>query len=690
MKEKYNKTSIHVWTPLIGFDKDAIDRGAGEVLDRIPFVPDGVSTFLYHMDFIMEHHGMEELRLLPPDMCSYAGSERNGHRERQEWTNYEVRDLVAELHKGGTDVYLSIMADLLDNKFHKEWIYEHPEIIYDAKTEKGAFNVLRRFKDGSFFEDFFIEQLSQVLADYGFAGFYPTDLFCPMCLRISMGDYSSDMLEQFTLHTGVALPAVIWAGMGEDSEAEKTRRGQWLWKEYRAEWIRFYAWRWGVFWKKLCERLHALGKKVLSLGVYCTDPFENLYCMGIDLKLLAEAGVDGLVPNVVPTGMRLQHPDWRDPYHNYMNMLPMISAYVPEEKLYTMLGVRDDTEEWDLIHQVPCNLERDIFMMTGFMQVTKEGMKRCTDGFMVCLGDSLTGEDWQWLKERFDIGLFSGAAESISPIVIWSDAAFDAMLPSYIETRRWTHHKYAYEMCRRGSLMNAIARIENLDAVNGNLFVPNFDLLPEEEKKSLVAYDRGAVICTAMKGFRPEAFGIVPDIYMEDKFAKYPACAFAYGCQIEDQTRVEIEALLGTDDGAEEFTGAAGDIPEYEFTILKETLKFSKVTEGFADALALLLRKTGRELLTCNLPITVTRLQNGHYRVAVFNPSLTSYGYAIISCAEVVKHAESVGTFPLLPVKYMHAVTERLGFLNSIQDGTKKHFRIKVAPGGMSIFDVEI
>ena len=161
MTMKYGKTQIHVWTPLIGFEKEASDKGASGMLSKIPFVPDGVSAFVYHMDFIMQHEGMEEERILPPDMCSYAGSARNGERDRQEWTNYELKDLLAELNKSGTETYLSIKADRLDNRFHDEWIYEHPEVIYDAKTGKGALNVMRRFADGTFFEDYFIDKLCQ-------------------------------------------------------------------------------------------------------------------------------------------------------------------------------------------------------------------------------------------------------------------------------------------------------------------------------------------------------------------------------------------------------------------------------------------------------------------------------------------------------------------------------------------------
>ena len=689
MKERYGKAEIHVWTPLIGFDKDKRDRGAGAMLERMPFTPDGVSLFLFHMDSIMQHEGMETEKTLPPDMCSYAATSRNGQRERQEWTSYGVRDLVSELSAAGTETYLSIMANPMENRFHDEWIYQHSEVIYDARTEKGALNVMRRMSDGSYFEDLFIEKLCTTLTDYGFAGFMPTDLFCPMCLRISMGDYSSDMLEQFAEHTGITLPKEIRAGLGDDSVPNKCMRGDWLWKEQREAWIRFYAWRWGEFWKKVCSRLHAIGKKVISLGIYCTDPFENLYCMGIDLKMMAEAGVDAFMPNPVGTGLRLQHPDWRDPFYQYMNILPLLSAYVPDQKLLSMLGVRDDTEEWDLLHHAPCNLERDIYMQTGFMRITKQGMKRCIDGFVTCLGDSLRTEDWQWLKERFDVGFCDQAEESASPVLLWSDAAFHAMLPAYIKTRRWTVHKYAYEMEKHGTLLGAAARTEDLEAVSGVLFVPNFDLLSDEEKKAVAAYKRGAVVCTATADFRPEEWGIEPDIFFTDAYSSQPACAFAFGTQLSDETCGQIDALCAEDDGTENFEGEPADMPEYDCTVLRETLRFSKVTEGFCRALALLLRSTGTEAVTCSLPIKVTRLRSGQYRLAILNPSLLHYGYAVVSCQRPLRAVDNVSLYPVLPVKFLHAADQKpLGFMENASDGTQRHFRVKVAPGGMTILQL--
>jgi len=178
MGKKYGKTEIQVWTPLIGFEKTDEDKGAKGMLGNIPFTPDVISAFCYNIDIILQHPGMDKEFILPPDMCSYCASERNGFRERQEWTNYDLRDLIKNLNAEGTEVYLNIMGNRNDSRYHDEWIFHHPEIMYDEADAKGSLNVFRRFKEGGFFEDFLIDKLCETLMDYGFAGFSPSDLIC--------------------------------------------------------------------------------------------------------------------------------------------------------------------------------------------------------------------------------------------------------------------------------------------------------------------------------------------------------------------------------------------------------------------------------------------------------------------------------------------------------------------------------
>jgi hypothetical protein len=607
-------------------------------------------------------------------------------RCRQDWTNHDLRTLMRSLADKGVEPYLGIMGVELGNRWHDEWIAEHPEVRFALRGTEYGYNVLKRMADGSYYEDFFVDKLCQVLTDYGFAGLQVADNFCPSPSTLYHGDFSADMLGQFIDHADIDVPAEIRDGLDNDSCAMREARGDWIWGTCREEWVEFNAWRWEQFWRKICGRLHEIGKKTIVLGMYCTDPFETLYCKGIDLQRLVRAGVDYLMPNIVPTGLRLQHPDRPDRFHRYMTLAPLTAAFVPGGKLLSLLGVMDATEEWDVLHHAPCLLERDIYTLLGYMTDTGEGLERSLDGLMVCLGDGIRGDEWQWLRERFEIGFVEGVERVLAPTLIWSDAAFRNTLPAYIRTRRWTTHKFYYEMAEHGTRCGAVMRSENLPKAQGPLFVPNFDLLSEEEKRAVAAYRNGAVVCTAAaESFDPAAYGIVPDIYFVDPFSDYPMCAFA--CNVQLENRDAIMALAAVDDGTGNLQGDPADVAEHG-NVLAETLTFSKVNTGFVEACALLLRTVGNDLFTCNLPIVPMRMTDGRYRLYIANPEMNSYGYAIVTAREPIRSVANISKYPVLPVKFMDSPNEHVGWIGKEPSGAQHSFRAKVAPGGVTILDL--
>lgn len=357
--KKFEKSEIFAWMPAIGFDKNKPDKGVSELLDRMQFIPDAVSVFMFHPDIVHQYKGLDKKEVFPPDFCGYYANPYNEERRRQEWTNFDLKILVDELNKIGTQPYLGIMGVDLDSTFHNEWISEHPEIKgYVVDGETSGFLALKRFKDGSFYEDFFIEQVCRVLMDYGFSGIHITDNFCPHWRSLYSCDYSSDMFGQFAEYSKIDAPDELLTD--SDDSVTMTKRRDWVWEYHRIEWIEFYSWRWEGFWKKLCDRLHALGKKVITLGMYVSDPFETLYHGGVDLKKLINAGVDYLMPNTVPNGCSLfKIRPYR--YYQYMAMIPLTDVFVNGGKSVTLLGVKDATEEWDLLHHTPTLLERDMY-----------------------------------------------------------------------------------------------------------------------------------------------------------------------------------------------------------------------------------------------------------------------------------------------------------------------------------------
>ncbi|MGI6356341.1 MAG: hypothetical protein GX937_15380 [Lentisphaerae bacterium] len=680
---------IHVWMPMIGFERTDPDCGAARVLRQMGFTPRGISAFLFHADIVHHHDGMAQEKTLPPDNCSYYASPSNDERERQDWTNFDLRTLVQNLAAAGVEPYLGIMGVYLGNRWHREWLSDHPEVMCSLRTGSWSLNVLKRLADGTYYEDFFADQLCATLTDYGFAGLQVADNFCPQAYHLAHGDFSADMLKQFLDYTGRTAPAQLEDGMDDESLEMRCLRGDWLWGKHRLEWIEFHVWRWNQFWRKIGGRLHQIGRKAIALGMYCTDPFETLYCKGLDLKGVVEAGLDYLMPNIVPTGLHMQHADWGDRFHRYMALAPLTAAYVPEGKALSLLGVRDATEEWDVIHHFPCRLERDIYTLLGFHRQTPQGLKRCLTGLMICLGDGIRQEEWKWLRERFEIGFIDGISRSLAPTLVWSDAALRNTLPVYIETRRWTLHKTYYEMGRRGALCGAVVRTDELASAEGALFVPNFDLLDDSEKKALASYRRGPVVATAAAEFDLAAWGIAPEVQFTDPHADRPLTAFAFNSSLTEADQTAFQAMADEADDSPDLTGDLSQLPEVP-SVLRETLTFTKVSIGFRKACAELLKKAGNAVFTCNLPMVPMLLDDGRYRLYITNYDLLSYGFAVVTAPTPLRKVDNVSKYLLLPVKYLKSPEDTAGFAAKDSTGVEKSFRVKVAPGGLTIVDVTL
>jgi len=690
---------VIIWSSLLGFDRNDPDKGVERYLNQTGFVPDSICALLYHSDFFNQYRGMEEEYVLPPDNCAYYGIPRNVERERQPWTNYDLRELVANLTKAGSNLYASIFGGSLNNAFHQEWGYEHPEIRRHGRCgeENGTGHfVLKRFKDGSYYEDFYIEKVCQALQDYGMKGIHLGDGFCPPAggMLHSM-EFSTDFVEQFLDHSGVALPEEVSVTMGLDDEESETKRADWIYRNKREEWIEFNAWRWEVFFKKLCNRVHAIGKEVLVLGMYCTDPFESLYCIGIDLKRLVEAGVDCITANILPTSCYILGKDEgkeQRPYyfHRYMALAPITAAYLPKGHLISMLSMQDAAEEWSVMHHMPCQHERDMYTMMSYQLIDKDGFSRALDGFWLCLGEGISRNDWDWERERLEIALSTQDAERVvSPAMLWSDTAHDAMLHEYIHTRRWTPFKLFYELAKGGAHCAAAIRLDGLEQYSGTLVVPNFDMLSAEEKQAVAAYDRGSVLCTASPDFNPVEYGITPEIIFTDGFSDWPMTAFAFNCSVSQEVRSEIDALLSMDDGVPNLVGDPMQVKEPEYTLM-DTLVFAKVTTGFRDAMSLLLNKINDVPFDINKPNIILKMKDGAYRLYLFNDSEVKYRRAFVISQKEILDAKIISKFPILPPRYIETATGMLQHIYTDEKKVKKSFEIKLQPGGVTIIDVYV
>jgi hypothetical protein len=667
-----DQKEIFVWIPLIGFDRDQEDKGVAEFLRKTITPPTAVSLFLFHSDIVNQHQGMDQEYPLPPDNCSYYGSVRNEDRYRQEWSNHDLRELCRNLKANGVQPYLGIMGVYLHNRHHYEWESDYPELMYIYKNGRtSGLNVLKRFNNGRYYEDFFTDRINNV-----------SDVFCPPSLSISEGDFSADIIDQFVQHSGCTLPASIIQNLESNAQAHVEERGDYIWNNFRLELITFYRWRWEGFFKKLSDELHRDDKELIVNNAWCSEPFEAIYRFGIDYKALFRAGVDYMVPETVPVGQHMTTQTMSDNadepfrYYQYMTMAMFMSAYTPQGKLLCLNGVKDVTEEWDTLHHMSTLLERDIYTLSGYYLKTDQGVRRCIQGMFVCLGDGIRRDEWGWLNSRYEVGFGDTPSGCSAPTLIWSDASLENLLPDYMRSKRWTMHKIVYELAKACAPTGFTARIEDLAHVGGPIFVPNADLYSEEEQLALAAYDRGPVIGVAKAGYRLPG-GKEPAISFEDRHAAYPLCAFAYNMEVINAEK--LTSQLGDTSGEEEIQGdpyLARD-PAY----FRSDLRYRKVSQGFINSCAALLRAADNSRIEAPAGVPVlsyTFDSDDRVRVVVINDDRLRYIKPVIVSEEAIHYVSPVSRYPVLPPQ----------LVNQAQDALHYGFIAKVPPAGLSIFDV--
>lgn len=686
--EKIKNGKVFVWMQMLGFDRNDKDLGASRFLEQTGFLPDGVCALLFHPDFIHQHKGMDYEYELPADMCSYFGIPYNKERERQPWSNYNLRELARNLADQGVGMYPSIMSIILGDVYHREWINDYPEIQRYSLNGASHHCPLKRFADGSWYEDFFIDKLCDVLIEYGFKGIHLADGFCPN-LNIFNGDYSTDMITQFVDYSGMSLPADITKNLGNDDPKIVGVRDNWIWKNARPQWIEFMCWRWEQFFEKLCKRVHEINCEVMVLGMYCTDPFETKYCLGMDIARVLKAGIDYLTANILPTSCFIGNTvgSNEDRFHRYMAIAPTTAAHIRHGHLVSMLGVQDASEEWDAMKHVPCMHERDIYTMMSYQIVDRNGLRRALEGYFICLGDGIPREDWDWERERLEIALSEEVIGMISPAMLWSDVAYENMLGEYICTRRWTPYKLFYEMGKAGTMLAGCVRMDGLERYEGTLLVPDFDLLSYEEQVQIANYSNGSVVGTIMGEFNPKDYGISPSIVFTDSFCKRPLTVFAFGKPISIETRKKLDELLSIDDEMADIEGDPAYTQEFTFTLV-DTLPFTKVSTGMCRALALVLSEISQEYVSCDKPYLAFRLKNGAIRIYIFNDTNYHYRHAFVKIEELVVETRIVSKFPVLPVRYISEKSNKLTHLYTDDEVSKQHFEVKLPPGGVTIVDV--
>lgn len=528
-----------MWIELIGFDNEQADYNVAAFRDNAGFIPEGLCLLISTPDFVHTHEGLEREIAFPPDYCSYAGKPYNAERQRQVWTNLQLKGLVDELHRHGIKVFPSLFnpfASHLDGKlYHSPWSNSHPELweVLRDGTGSTCINPLKRFLDGTPYEDVLAERLSAVIADYGFDGCHVADGYSSSRSPIWMVDYSDDMVQQFVEMMEVQLPFPIIGGGADPAQSEA--RAEYIWQNLRHQWCEFYARRFEQLLIRICRAVHESGGEVIVNNAWTRDPFEAYYRYGIDYRRLVRAGVDRFILETVGAGVSIGAESGfpADPRFDFNFMLAFTKACLPDTPLLCLNGTGDTTENWDILNHAPAVSEREIYTLGHTFVRKPEGYVHASAGPLVCLADGINGPQWQWLRENWETAYERVPSRVLGATVVWSEVALDAEFDDYEQHRTLTRQKIAGALQRRGAPLMAVINGRDLAAAEGCLLVPRPELLAPAELEQLLAYQKGPVVMVGRQGASlPEA-----DLTFAEGTDEEQLC-----CRIYNLTERQLEA----------------------------------------------------------------------------------------------------------------------------------------------------
>ncbi|MBE7015258.1 MAG: hypothetical protein E7417_00325 [Ruminococcaceae bacterium] len=482
-----------IWIELIGFDKDKEDLGVADYLKKIGFVPQRISLHLTSVDFVNTHRGMEEEYLLPAYACSYAGHPCNDDRMRQDWTNYELKKLTAELQKHGIKVFASFFDMDAEPELEgvKKFTELHPELIAGCTNpdehETGIF-MIKRFADGTYYEDYLLKKLVETCKDYGFDGVQVADGLSSPRNAIWFADFSDDTIEQ----SGIQIPADV------------TDKVAYIRAEKRKEWIEFYRRRWGGFLVKIIRGLKDAGLEVAVNSAWTRDPLEALYRYGTDYRYIKLAGADYFVVEDTSSALailgyednhnyELGYERRRLIHHEFAANLMCVRAQLGDMAITPLFMIWDNQEQWNVLHHMPVAMQRAAAVNFAKLYKTDGAWAPITNGPHFCLGDALSEQDWEFVRLSIDNG-YTENAQNVSATFIWSDNRMENEMTALIENGNMHSALWLAWLMEYGAQIGGIVHIDNIDRITGDIVVTNFSLMPQKEQEVIKNYKGGKVI----------------------------------------------------------------------------------------------------------------------------------------------------------------------------------------------------
>lgn len=529
-----------VWTELLAFDNTAPDCGVAEYLSTLGFVPQVACLLFSTPDLFMLHDNLDTEKTLSPLLCSREAHPGNGTRQRQCWTNFQLRTLVHTLADAGCASYLSCFAIFHRNKYHPEWLGMHPEVreVYSFDHRGMELNVLQLFADNTLVEDRVIPQVVKTCLDYGFAGWHGPDGWGPLSSGNLMNvDFSDGIMKQFLAGRNWKLPACLSEPClkivaQEEKEAARAagkpvpndglkqlqERGAWIWENRRVEWIQFNVQRWVQFWGKMTTALHAAGLKNAINSAWTKGNFDALYEYGIDYRKMAAIGIDAMVVEAVALGMNQMRPNEKWYHDDYASALAEIKAAAPDFKLVFLHGIKDVVESWDNLRHATPGYERELYKLSDLYYLDEKGLRRSSDGLLACLADGIAPHEWDFIRKRWQASFAGKPVSAGEATVLWHDVMLDDGVADFIADGFLPGQKQTAALMRAGLQIQTFARFENAALATGAVFVPAAHLLPAKDMDRLVA-DHPAPVMFSGRASALKRFFATGDVITDGQMA---------------------------------------------------------------------------------------------------------------------------------------------------------------------------
>lgn len=403
------------------FDNTQPDLGVKAFLNKLGFIPSRIFNHETYMDQIHTHNGIIDDTPLEPQWISQRAIDSS-----QQWTRRQFKQLIGELHKWGILFYQGCEAAWsvwpeYGEKSRCTFLYDNlPEIFIvnrdghtTAEGGMGGINPLRRFKDGTLYEDMLIRDVCRFLIDYDCDGFFAADGFAGLVIPLENGCYSDDMIAQFHEYTGIVVPA-----------GDTPARADYIWSNLRGEWAEFYANRWAAFHKKLSSAIEGIGKKLTTFTPFQMGPADSLYMFGYDYRKSCEAGIHSVALEIMEevTSRRFQIAQgWESV--GIANATTALAAAGATEILWTM-ATCNCPEHWNTLRDQPVILEREALALPTLRTVMPDGRReRTLQGFLTIFGTDLFASEWRWLTRRTDEGWNYSVQQQHGLTIIWSQSA---------------------------------------------------------------------------------------------------------------------------------------------------------------------------------------------------------------------------------------------------------------------------